>query len=996
MIGQKILHYEILEKLGEGGMGVVYKARDTKLDRFVAIKFLPHHLNQTEAPRRRFVHEAKAASTLDHPNICTIHEISETDEGQMFIVMSYYPGNTLREKIDKGSLPLDKTFDIIIAVCEGIARAHEESIVHRDIKPENIMLTDRGEVKLVDFGLAKLAGQSTLTKEGTTLGTMSYMSPEQIEGNEVDHRSDIWALGVVLYEMIAGRQPFGDEYAQAAMYAILHETPEPLTALRTGVPMELERIVNKALEKDRELRYQSALDLLADLKKISRSLEPGANVTQQKPVSPPIQKKNDKFSKQLVIPVIAILLLTIALLLLPPFFQEDPLVSSPKPVVVMPFENQTGDESFDYLRTAIPNLLITNLEQSKYLNVITWERMQDVLKLMGRTNLELVDIDKEAGFELCRFEGVPGIVLGSFTRAGETFATDIKVLDVDSKRLLKSSNATGEGVSSVIREQIDQLSEAISQSALTTFPAAEPETFNLAEVTTQSMEAYRYYLEGVKNYIQFLEGSSLRNLTRVVELDSSFAMAYYYIARIYNNLGNRTARDDAIRKAMTYSKESTEREKLFIRMDYAQKIELNREKALKLNEELVRRFPKEKRAFLFLGAKYRFDSRIYDAIAAYQRATELDPTWGPGFNALGYCYAAIGEFEKAERTLRKYVELAPNEANPYDSLGEIYLMMGRLDDAILNFKRVREIIPDWLNTIQLARIYEIKQDYTAALEQYDSYLSWPLFPGFRATAMRNKALAYFHLGRYPEAHKILNAQIAIADSGRVELHKATAHELMAFVYTAQGDKNNAERQLKICLEIRLNDTSANIAWANFRYLCLSAFFDLKNQKTDEVLEKLALAKEYIAQIKTQQTPIYRNWIEILEGEIALVQGRLKDAVSLLKKVNPISPYLSTRNSLNEYTTPVPRDGLARAYYASKDLDSAIKEYERLTSFDPNSPDRFIPRPQYHYRLAKLYEENGWPGLAIQRYEKFLEIWKDADKDLPELIDAKERLTKLKE
>ncbi|MEE9169291.1 MAG: protein kinase, partial [bacterium] len=702
MIGQKVHQYQIVEKLGEGGMGVVYKARDTKLDRFVALKFLPRHLRQAEEERRRFIHEAKAASALDHPNICTIHEIGETDDGQMFIAMSYYEGSHVREKISQGPLPLDEALNIAMAVCEGLARAHEEDIVHRDIKPENIMITVRGEVKLVDFGLAKLAGRSVLTKEGTTLGTMAYMAPEQAQGAEMDHRTDIWALGAVLYEMVSGQQPFKGEYEQVVAYSILNEEAEPLTALRTGVPMELERIVNKTLEKDRELRYQSAADLLSDLKKLTKDLESGLSASGQRPAAPPKEKR--KFTR-LAIPAAAILILAVAFLLLRPIFQEAPLVSSPKPIVVMPFENQTGDESFDYLRTAIPNLLITNLEQSKYLSVVTWERMQDVLKSMGKTHLELVDINKEAGFDLCQSEGVNAIVLGSFTRAGETFATDIKVLDVNSKRLLKSANATGEGVGSVIRDQIDQLSEAISQSALIPFPAAKPETFNLAEVTTQSMEAYRFYLEGVKNYHQFFQGAGIGNLTKAVELDSAFAMAHYFLARLHSALGNRTARDDAIRKAMKYAVGSTAREALFIEMDYAQMIEMDEDKALQLNEELVQRFPKEKRAFHFLGIKYTRDSRIRDAIAVYEQVTELDSTWGPGYNQIGYSYASVGEFDKAEKALRKYAKLAPNEPNPYDSLGEVYQMMGRLDDAILNFKRVLEIVTDWLNVIQLARIY---------------------------------------------------------------------------------------------------------------------------------------------------------------------------------------------------------------------------------------------------------------------------------------------------
>ena len=208
MIGQTVSHYKIIEKLGSGGMGVVYKAQDTKLDRFVALKFLPQHLSQSEEEKQRFIHEAKAASALDHPNICNIHEIDEADDGQTFIVMAYYAGETLRDKIDRGPLAIDAAIDIVIQISQGLAKAHSKEIVHRDIKPANILITEDNQVKIVDFGLAKLQGRTQLTKEGSTIGTVSYMSPEQTQGTEVDHRSDIWALGVVLYEMLTGEQPF--------------------------------------------------------------------------------------------------------------------------------------------------------------------------------------------------------------------------------------------------------------------------------------------------------------------------------------------------------------------------------------------------------------------------------------------------------------------------------------------------------------------------------------------------------------------------------------------------------------------------------------------------------------------------------------------------------------------------------------------------------------------------------------------------------------------
>jgi serine/threonine protein kinase len=264
MIGKTISHYQIIEKLGGGGMGVVYKARDLKLDRFVALKFLPPYFGADENEKKRFINEAKAASSLQHNNICAIHEIDETEDEQMFICMDYYEGETLKKKIGRGPLSIEAVIDIAIQIAQGLARAHEEGIIHRDIKPANIIITNRNEVKILDFGLAKLAGEARLTQKDTTKGTVAYMSPEQARGEEVDHRTDIWSLNVVLYEMIAGHLPFRGDYEQAIIYSILNEEPEPTTDLRNG-SLELERFVNKALAKNPDERYQNMEEMLIDL-----------------------------------------------------------------------------------------------------------------------------------------------------------------------------------------------------------------------------------------------------------------------------------------------------------------------------------------------------------------------------------------------------------------------------------------------------------------------------------------------------------------------------------------------------------------------------------------------------------------------------------------------------------------------------------------------------------------------------------------------------------
>jgi len=260
MIGKTVSHYKILEKLGGGGMGVVYKAQDLKLDRFVALKFLPPAFSLDEEAKQRFIHEAKAASALEHNNICNIHEINETEDGQLFIVMSCYEGESLKEKIEKGPLKIDQAIDIVIQIADGLSKAYGKEIIHRDIKPANIFMTEGGVVKILDFGLAKVTGQTQLTQMGTTVGTVAYISPEQARGEKVDHRTDIWSLGVVLYEMLTGERPFKGDYEQAVIYSVMNEEPIPVKKVNPAVPTELEQIVNKALRKNPELRYSSATE----------------------------------------------------------------------------------------------------------------------------------------------------------------------------------------------------------------------------------------------------------------------------------------------------------------------------------------------------------------------------------------------------------------------------------------------------------------------------------------------------------------------------------------------------------------------------------------------------------------------------------------------------------------------------------------------------------------------------------------------------------------
>ncbi len=650
MIGQTISHYKILEKLGGGGMGVVYKAEDTKLKRLVALKFLPPDLTRDEEAKERFVHEARAASALDHPNICVIHEIDETEDGRIFICMAYYEGETLKKKVASGTLPVAEAIDIAIQIAQGLAKAHEYGITHRDIKPANVMITKDGIVKILDFGLAKLAGASKLTKTGATVGTVAYMSPEQTRGAEVDHRTDIWSLGVVLYEMITGQLPFKGEYEQAVMYSIVNEEPKSiLTASgRTDVPLALEQMVNKALAKCADERYQQLSDLLVDLKSLSKELETAGKL-QSRRVGIAARVLRKKWLKKAIIPAGVVLVAALGFLLFRPLLFEEALISEPKPIAVISFENHTGDEQYDYLQKAIPNLLITSLEQSKYLRVATWERMHDLLKQIGKENVER--IDKELGFELCRLDGINTVVIGSYTRAGEVFVTDVKVLEVTTKALMKSAKSQGKGVASILDRQIDELSREIARGVGLSKRQIEAAQIPIAEVTTTSMEAYNYFMRGREEWEKLYFDDAKKFLKKAVEIDSTFAMAYLYLTLAYVGL-DRTKVKETLEKAKAFAEHATDKEKLYINYFY--------EKAIEYFKRYAAVSPGDANPFDSMADIYLVMGKLDEALAKYKEAVEVKPEFIHSYMKIAYIHALRENYAEVMKPLDQFIAMAPS------------------------------------------------------------------------------------------------------------------------------------------------------------------------------------------------------------------------------------------------------------------------------------------------------------------------------------------------
>ena len=415
MIGKTISHYQILEKLGGGGMGVVYKARDLKLDRLVALKFLSPHFNMDEEGKQRFIQEAKAASALDHPNICNIHEINETDDGQLFIAMAYYEGETLKDKIKDyhevaAMRKIKETVNIAIQIAQGLSIAHQKGIVHRDIKPANIMISDDGMVKILDFGIAKLAGTTRVTMEGTTKGTVSYMSPEQLRGKEVDQRADIWSLGVLMYEMLSGEQPFKGDIDQAVIFSILNEEPESISKLQAGISSELELIIEKTLSKNPAARYQKIEEVQYDLKELIE----GYKVSGSRLIPRILVRLWRRHALLLTTIFLLLILIVIASFLIPLSRQPKDMSKS---IAVLPFKNLDPDPANEYFCDGITEDIITLLANIKNLKVTSHTSVIPY----KNTAMNLKHIAEQLNVET--------ILEGSVRRAGEQIRVVAQLVD---------------------------------------------------------------------------------------------------------------------------------------------------------------------------------------------------------------------------------------------------------------------------------------------------------------------------------------------------------------------------------------------------------------------------------------------------------------------------------------------------------------------------------------------------------------------------------------
>lgn len=634
MIGKTISHYRITEKIGSGGMGEVYLAEDIKLKRKVALKFLPRELTREDDSKNRFIQEARAAAALDHTNICAVYEIDEMEDGQLFISMAYYEGNTLKEKIKDQKLEVKEAVDIAIQIASGLARAHEKNIVHRDIKPDNIIITNRNEVKILDFGLAKLTGQTQLTKDTSTLGTVSYMSPEQIGGKEVDIRTDIWSMGVVLHEMITGELPFKGDYEQAVIYSILNEESEPLANLHSEIPIALEKIINQALVKNSEKRYQKTDTFLADLQKIKISDSLFLSETQF-----PVKSENS--------------------------------------IAVLPFVNMSADPENEYFSDGLTEELINSLTQLKNLRVVA---RTSAFAFKGK-ELDIRDIGTKLN--------VDTILEGSVRKAGNKIRITAQLINVTDGYHIWSERYDRD-LEDVFAIQ-DEIAREIASKLKTSFR----DKSGAHDVDTlPNMGAYELYLKGRYHFNKFSpEGidQAIDSFSKAIAIDKEFAPAYAGLADAYifistpfgileSNVAMSKAKE-AAEKALRLNPNLSE---AYVSLGaIATFYDWDSEKAHRYLKRAIELNPNNTNARLWYEMTLSlFDQNFNEALAHLTAALNLDPLNLLVRLRMGYIYCYKYDFENAIRYFQQIVHAEPGNVGGYHGLMDTYGMMEEYNLAI--------------------------------------------------------------------------------------------------------------------------------------------------------------------------------------------------------------------------------------------------------------------------------------------------------------------------
>jgi serine/threonine protein kinase/tetratricopeptide (TPR) repeat protein len=976
--------YQIIEELGKGGMGKVYRVLDKKLKEEIALKLIKPEIASDKKTVERFSNELKIARKIGHKNVARMFDLNE-EQGTHYITMEYVRGEDLKKLIRKiGQLSAGQAIPIAKQICEGLGEAQRLGVVHRDLKPQNVMVDEDGNARIMDFGIARSLESKGITGAGVMLGTPEYMSPEQVEGKEVGQSSDIYSLGVILYEMVTGRVPFEGDTPFTIGVKHKSEMPKDPKDLNAQIPGDLSSVIMRCLEKDKEKRYQSAGEVRSELENIQKGIPTTERVV---PERKPLTSREITVTfglRKLLIPAVAVIALAVVSIViwkLVPSKESVPIPQDKPSLAVMYFKNNTGDKNYDHWRSALSDLLISDLAQSKYIRVMGGDKLYNILK-----QLDLMDADSYSSVDLEKIAsrgGVNHILLGNLTKAGENFRINITLQEADTGELIGSESVDGKGEASII-SMVDELTTRIKRNFKLSDAQIESDIDrHIGEVTTRSSEAYKYYHEGIKYDIKGDYPKVIEYMEKAVAVDPEFASAYHAMSWAYGNQRYRSEEKKLLKKALELSDRLSDREKYIIQGGYyLRQSEKTYDKAIEAFEKLLELYPDDLNGNNDLGNLYSRIDEWDKAIERYEACLKYGGMDVVFYSNLAGNYRNKGLFDKARQVLEQYLNNVSDSAVIRDRLALNYRYQGKYELALAEVDKALSLNPTRYQSIRSkGNIFLYMGDLKKAEEEYKK-LQERKEPVVNAFGLQRLGHLYLLQGRFKDVRKIWQESLEQAERLGQNTWISNIIGDLSYVELRSGNPDQALELLNKSWNSAVEDEDFSSQRGTLFNMGLT-YLEMKSineaQKTADRL------KEMIEQGMNKK--LIRSYYSLM-GMIELEKNNYSKAIEFFKKGLPLLSATSSSRMPLAYHA-----GLA--YYKAGDLENSRQEYERVISLTTGRQSFGDLYAKSFYRLGKIYQQQDNRGKAIENYEIFLDLWKNADPGFAEVDDAKKRLAGLK-